>query len=107
MSIDITKVQEHPYEMVEGEKITFTLTWLGSSSLASPDANAYVDGTDVTSITMTSGSHSVSGDVQTLKEFEALADHAERDVILSIDCVVDSNTEIREMKIRIKRRGKE
>ena len=107
MSIDMTKLQEHPYEMVEGEKKTFTVTHLGGSSLSSPSAKAYVDGNDVTSVAFTSGSDSVSGNVQTLKEFEALADHAERDVVLSVFCVVDNHTDIDEMKIRIKRRGKE
>lgn len=105
--IDITTI-ESPISMLEGETITYSLTWQGSNSLSSPTVLVFKDGTDYTSTAMPSGSHSVSGNVQTFKPLVTTAgtDGGKRFVVI-IQCVVDSNTERRKLLVNIRRQDTE
>ena len=94
-------IVESPIEMVEGETITYSIEWLGTSSLSSPTATVKFNSQDVTSTVMPSGSHSVSSNIQTLKPITAATAHVRGSYIVTIQCTVDGNTEIRLLEIRV------
>lgn len=94
-------VIESPINMIEGETITYSLTWQGASSLSSPNAFVYKDGADITSTAMPSGAHAVSGNVQTLKPLEAGATDGRKKYVLIVECAVDGNTERRKLIVNI------
>ena len=96
-----TKVIESPKQMIEGETITYSLTWNGASSLSSPTAVVYKDASDITSTAMASGSHTVSGNVQTLKALTAGVNDGDKIYVVIIQCVVDGNTERRKLIVNI------
>ncbi len=97
---DIT-VDESPIQMLEGETITYALTWIGASALSSPTAVVYKDSAVYTSTAMPSGSHTVSGNVQTLKPLVATGGDGNNDYVVIIECVVDGNTERRKLIVNI------
>ncbi|MCH7662564.1 MAG: hypothetical protein IH859_01675 [Chloroflexi bacterium] len=100
MSQDILVI-ESPISMIEGETISYSLTWQGASSLASPAALVYKDGADITSTAMPSGSHAVSGNVQTLKPLLAGGSDGRKKYVVIIECSVDGNTERRKLVVNI------
>ena len=100
-------VKESPITAVEGEIITYSLTWLGASNLSTPTALVYFKGSDVTSTAMPSGSHSKSGNVQTLKPITFASAWVNNFIVVAIQCVVDGNTEIRKLKIRVQKASDE
>ena len=98
----MTAIIESPIGMIEGEKVTFSITWLGVTTLSSPTAVVYKSGTDISSTAMASGSHSVSGNVQTLKELTAIAGDGGKRYIVIIEAVIDSgNVERRKLIVNI------
>ncbi|KKK59940.1 hypothetical protein LCGC14_3029340 [marine sediment metagenome] len=102
MTQSVPLIIESPVYMIEGETITWSITWLGVSSLASPTAVVYKDGTDVSSTVMASGSHLVSGNVQTLKPVVAGSTDGGKRYTVIIEAVVDSgNTERRKLMVII------
>ncbi len=100
-------VKENPLTAKAGETLTYSLVWLGASSLASPTATAYFKGTDVSSTAMPAGTHSVSGDVQTLKPLVFDAAWTGNYLVVEIQCSVDGNTEIRGAKWYVQKPGAE
>ena len=92
---------ESPIAMIEGEIITYSLTWQGASSLSSPTAVVYKDKTDISSTAMASGSHSVSGNVQTLKPLTAITTDGGKIYVVVIKCTVDGNNEARKLIVKI------
>ena len=106
MAEDILVI-ESPINMIEGETITYSLTWLGSTSLSPPTAIVYRNKADITSTVMTSGSHSVSGNVQTLKPLLAGSTDGKKKYVVIIECVVDGNTERRKLIVNINKASAE
>ena len=100
-------VKESPLTAIEGETLPYSLTWLGSSNLSTPTASVYFKGSDVTSTAMPSGSHSVSGDVQTTKPITFDSAWVNNFIVVAFQCVVDSNTEIRKLKIQVQKASDE
>lgn len=100
-------VVEDVEDVIEGSTLTYSLTWLGASTLASPSAKVYMNGTDVTSTVMPSGSHSVSGNVQTLKPIAFQSGHGGNVYVVEPSCTVDGNNEVARFKIRVLRAGEE
>lgn len=94
-------VIESPISMIEGEIITYSLTWQGASSLSVPAVEVFRDGTDITTTAMPSGAHSVSGNVQTFKPLKALSGDGKKKYSVVIECIVDGNTERRKLIVTI------
>lgn len=82
---------ESPVKLVEGESITFSLTFW--DSVTSVSCLVYRNNTDVTSTVMPSGSTSVSGKVATLKPATALVGGAR--YVFSVTGTVAGNTRVR------------
>jgi len=89
---------ESPIVVVAGETLTLSVTWLGATSVSSPTATVYHNGTDETSTIMPSGSHSASGNVQTLKPITAMT--GGEDYVIAVQATVDGNTEIRKILVK-------
>ena len=70
-------VIEKDQTMVEGEALTFSVQFLGATTLASPETKCYRNGSDY-SATALSGSDAVSGDTVTCKTVTAQAMMADR-----------------------------
>ena len=100
-------VKESPLTAIAGETLTYSLTWLGASNLSSPAAVVYYKNSPVTDTAMPSGSHSVSGNVQTLKPITFDNAWVNNFIVVNIQCVVDNNTEIRKLKIYIQKPSEE
>ena len=94
-------VLESPAEIIAGETVTFSVEWIGYTTLSTPTAYVYFNGTDVTSTIMASGSHSVSGNIQVLKAVTARQADAGGSYIVAIECVADGNTERRKFELRV------
>ncbi|MDH3943705.1 MAG: hypothetical protein OEV06_06420 [Anaerolineae bacterium] len=92
---------ESPVQMMTGETITYSVTWLGASNLSSPNALVYRRGTDISATAMPSGAHAVSGNVQTLKPLTAGSNDGGKKYVVVIECVVDGNTERRKLIVDI------
>jgi hypothetical protein len=92
---------------IEGSTLTFDVEWVDGSTLSSPTAKVYMNNTEITSTAMPSGSHSVSGNVQTLKPLVFTAGHGGNYYVVDFQCVVDGNTEIGRFKIKVLRAGEE
>ncbi len=60
---------EHMWDF---EEISFAIRWKGTGTLSSPECKLYLNGEDVTSTYMLSGSDSVSGRVQSSKVVSAV-----------------------------------
>ena len=94
------EVIESPIAMVEGEAITYAITWLGATSITAGVSILYRDGADYTSTAM-SGSSTSSGIVQTLETITAQAGDGGKSYIVAIKATVDGNVEIRKLHIKI------
>ncbi len=92
---------ESPIPVIEGESLFYNVTWLGASAVSSPNATVYFNGTDVTSAAMPSGSHSVSGNVMTLKALSVLAAYAGGELVVVPQATVDGNTELRKFMLSV------
>ena len=93
-------VVESPVNMLEGEALTFSLTWLGASSVTAQSSVLYKDRSDYTSTAM-SGSSSASGIVQTLETITAQAGDGGKKYVVAIKATVDGNTEIRKLIVNV------
>ena len=98
-------VLEGPRVMREAESVTYTVTWKGATTLATPTAVVYKNGSDVSSAVMPSGSNSVSGTTQTLKPITIPAGYGGSTIVVEIACVVDGNTEKRGLQIKCLKPG--
>ncbi|MBN2045437.1 MAG: hypothetical protein JW757_10490 [Anaerolineales bacterium] len=99
MSDDIWVVEKDQV-MVEGEALTFSVQFIGATTVASPDTKCYKNGTDYSS-TALSGSSSASGDTVTCETVTAQANDAGTVYVMVVSATVDGNTEIRKFLIRI------
>ena len=99
----MTWVVEEVEPAVEGATITYSITWLGASSISSPSSKVYMNGTDITSTVQPSGSASVSGNVQTLKPIAFQAGHGGNHYVVTCTCTVDGNTDIAKFKVKVLR----
>lgn len=84
--------------MFPGETVTLNITVEGSNAPTSPTAAVYKGRTDVTSTVMPSGSHTVSGQVITLKPITALVGNS--DYALMYTVTIAGNTEQRKIIIQ-------
>ena len=100
-------VVEEVEPVVAGSTITYSISWQGASTLASPGATVYMNGTDITSTVMPSGSHSSSGNVQTLKPLAFQATHGDNYYVVAASCTVDGNSEIVKFKVKVVRPSEE
>lgn len=94
-------VIESPVDMISGETITFSVTFQGATSVTSPSATVYLNGTDYTSTAMPSGSHTASGNVATLKPLVAGANDGGEKYVVAVSATVDGNTELRKLMVNI------
>jgi hypothetical protein len=93
---------ESPVTMVEGEVIAYSVDWLGANKVENPGVTVYKNGADVTSSVMVSGdSHSVSGNVLTMKKITAGNNDGGSRYVVVIQSTVDQNTEIRKLLIQV------
>jgi len=92
---------ESPESMIEGTKMTYSVTFQGAGSVSSVTGVAYKDGTDISSTVFPSGSTSASGNVATLKELVAGDNDGGKIYVVIIGAVVDSNTEKRKLIVNI------
>lgn len=91
-------IQGSPIWVYPGETVTITITVEGTNAPSSPSATVYKGRTDVSSTNMPSGSHSVSGQVITLKPFTAGVGNADYSVI--VIATVAGNVENRKLVIQ-------
>ena len=99
-------VVEKDQVMVEGESITFSVNFVGATTISSPDTRCYKNGSDY-STTALSGSSSASGSVVTCEEVTAQAGDAGDTYVMVVSATVDGNTEMRKFRIRIVAPGDE
>lgn len=88
--------------MNEGDKIRYAFRWESAVEITSVTVTVYRSGTDVTSTVMPSGTHDISGDIIILKRLEAQAGDAHQEYVVTITGVVDTNTEVRQLLVKIK-----
>ena len=99
---------ESPVVMVEGEVIAYSVDWLGASKVESPSVTVYKNGQDVTSSVMVSGdSHTVSGNVLTMKKITAGGSDGGANYVVVVQCGVDNNTEIRKLLVQVVKASEE
>ena len=99
---------ESPVVMVEGEVIAYSVDWLGASKVENPSVNVYKNGQDVTSSVMVSGdSHTISGNVLTIKKITAGNSDGGLNYVVVIQCGVDNNTEKRKLLVQIVKASEE
>ncbi len=103
----ITEIIESPISQIEGEVVIYSLTWQGASSLSNAGAKVFKDGTDITSTAMASGSHAVSGNVQTFKPLTAGGNDGKKKYVVVPSCTVDGNTEKRKLIVTIVKESEE
>jgi len=97
---DSTWVVEKDQVMVEGEELTFSVQFLGATTVTSPETKCYRNGSDY-SATALSGSDTVSGDTVTCKEVTAQANDAGSVYVMCVKATVDGNVEMRKFLVRI------
>lgn len=104
---DIPWVVETPEPVVEGSTITYSILWQGATSLSSATAYVYMNGSDITSTVMPSGSHTSSNNIQTLKPLAFQDGHGGNTYVVIAECVVDGNTDRVKFKIPVLRASEE
>lgn len=96
---------ENPIDMIEGETVGYAVEWQGASSLSSPSVTCYKDGSTYAA-GISSGSDSVSGNVQTLKNFTPVAGtDGGKKLVMIIQCSVDGNTERRKLTVNVQKQN--
>ncbi len=100
-------LNESPMTMIEGETVTFSVTWLGATDVSSPGATVYKNGADVTSTVMPSGAHSASGNVQALKPMAAGSNDGGNAYVVVVQAAVDGNTERRKLLVKVLKASEE
>jgi len=100
-----TWVLEGPKVMREGETVTYSINWNGATTIATPGAVVYKNSSDVSAAVMPSGSHSVSGTMQTLKPVTIPAGYGGSTIVVEAFCTVDGNTEKRGLQIKCLKPG--
>ena len=90
----------NPVEMIEGDVITYSVKYVGSTSATVSAITAYKDGTDI-STTAFSGDTAAAGNVLTWKALTAASGDGGEVYIVATKGTVDSNTDSRKTYIRI------
>lgn len=106
MMVEDIWVVEKDQVMVEGEAITFSVDFIGATTVTSPSSAVYKNGSDYSS-TVQSGSDSASGSVVTLKTITAQSGDGGAAYVVVVGALVDGNTEKRKFLIRIAAAGDE
>jgi hypothetical protein len=96
-AMDTVWAIESPVTMVEGESRTFTVQFLGASSVSSPSVKAYHNKSDVTSTLFPTNTPTASGDTVTLSPLEGI--EGGETYVIVVTATVDSNTEIGKFQI--------
>ncbi|MDH5508405.1 MAG: hypothetical protein OEZ02_14380 [Anaerolineae bacterium] len=91
---------ESPLEMVEGETISYSITWQGADSVSEPTAVIYKGGEDITATAMP-GTHTVSGNIQSLPALTCGTADGGLVYVVVVQALVDGNTERRKFNIKI------
>ena len=97
-------VRESPLDVIEGETLSFDMTWEVGTTFSSPAAKVYKNGRDQSATMMPSGTDVITGRVQTLKPITAFK--ADNVYVVVIQCIVDGNTEIRKLQLNCQSPGK-
>ena len=93
-------VIESPIDAVEGESLTFTITYEGATTASSPTAVAYRNKTSDTSIVFPTNTPTGSGNVVTLSPLTGLV-HGK--YVVAVTATVDSQTQVRKFMVRVGR----
>ena len=99
-----TWVVESPVDAIEGESLTFTITYEGATTVSSPTAAAYRNKTTVTSTVFPTNTPTASGNVVTLSPATGLL-HGQ--YVIAVTATVDGNTEVRKVQVRVGRANDE
>ena len=94
-------IVESPVDQIEGETITRTVEWQGSSSVTAAQSVVYLDGDVYTSTAIPSGTSTDSGTVQTLEPLFTAAGDGGKKYVQIITATVDGNTEKRKLIINV------
>lgn len=92
-------VIERDQVMVEGETLTFSVQFIGATTVVSPETKCYKNGAEYAAAL--SGSDSASGDAVTCKTVTAQAHDGGAVYVMRVKALVDGNTEVRKFLIRI------
>jgi hypothetical protein len=103
MAGEIVWVRESPLDVVEGEELTYDLTWEVGTTLTDPSAKIYRNGRDVSATMMVTGSDSISGRVQAIKKITSLK--ANNVYIVVFKCTVDGQVELRKLQLNCQAPG--
>ena len=92
-----------PVYLVEGASRALSVEFEGASTITSPGAEVYdaIDGSDLASTYMPAGSHSVNGNLVTLKPFVTTAAQGGKELVLVIYATVDGNVDYRKCMVYI------
>jgi len=93
-------VIERDQVMVEGESITFSVQFIGATTVSSPDTKCYKNGSDYSG-TALSGSSSASGDTVTCETVTAQPGDGGSVYVVTVSALVDGNTEMRKFLVRV------
>lgn len=94
-------VDQSPITFASGESFTFSLTWLGATSVTTATARIFKGSdttTDYSDSYMPTGSHTYSGNVATFKPLRNFVDIGAVYVVV-FACTVDGNVEHRKLKV--------
>lgn len=95
-------IVESPIAMIAGETITYSVDWLGATTLENPAMAIYCNGKDISSTSMViPGDFEISGSVLTLKKITAKLNDGGATYVALIQCTVDKNVERRKLVIEI------
>lgn len=86
--------------MVEMEALTFSVQFIGATTVSSPGTKCYRNGADYSS-TALSGSDSASGDTVTCQTVTAQPNDDGSVYVIRVKAVVDGYTEMRKFLIRV------
>ena len=103
MAGEIVWVRESPLDVVEGEELSYDMTWEIGTTFSDPSAKIYRNNRDVSATMMLSGADAVAGRVQSIKKISNFK--ANNVYIVDIKCTVDGNTEIRKLQLNCQSPG--
>jgi len=92
-------VIERDQVMVEGEAVTFSVQFIGATTVSGPETKCYKNGAEYAAAL--SGSDAAAGDTVTCKTITAQAGDGGAVYVIRVKAVVDGNTEIRKFLVRV------
>ena len=91
---------ESPIDAIEGESLTFTITYEGATTCSSPTALAYRNKTSVTATVFPTNTPTASGNVVTLSPLTGML-HG--NYVVAVTATVDGNVQVRKFQVRVGR----